>query len=130
MERTAGYHAVHHHAGLAEGDAALHTACALLSLLCLRQRSVELIEVFDALQWCSRLAVYSVIFQKSCWLSHLLSSLLSLICVECLNLRLLTAQALLLHLHDGVHHAAVVMRHNLLEFRQVLAKVSQDLFSS
>ena len=62
VERAAGHHTVHHHTGLAEGDAALHAARALFSLLCLCQRSVELIEVLDALQWCSRLAVYSVIF--------------------------------------------------------------------
>ena len=50
VQRTAGHHSVQDGAGLAEGDAALHTACPLLLLLLKLQGSFKLMEMFDPLK--------------------------------------------------------------------------------
>ena len=57
VQGTAGSHACKHITILAEGNAALHTACPLLLLLLKLQGSFELMEMFDPLKGASAVEV-------------------------------------------------------------------------
>ena len=70
VQRTAGHHSVQDGAGLAEGDAALHTARPLAPALLPAQPGVELTKMPDALLGSLRGVPLARIFQKSGRLAH------------------------------------------------------------
>ena len=70
MERAAGKHPVELDTRLTEGDAALHTAAALLPPLLLGQQRVKFIPMLDALQGLLSGIAAALVIQKSGWFSH------------------------------------------------------------
>ena len=71
VKRTPGCHSCQHLTVLAERYAALHAAAALLLLFFQRQWGTEFTEVADSFQRFFHFRIFSLIFQKSCRLSHL-----------------------------------------------------------
>ena len=73
VERAPHRHPLQHQGGLAEGNAAVHTARSLLPALVLRELSLKLPEVSDPVKHFPGTVLRSFILQKSCFLSHTLS---------------------------------------------------------
>ena len=61
VQWASGRHAVQHHTGLAEWDAAIHAARPLLSALFLGEGAVKLIKIADAFQGTSLRCFISLI---------------------------------------------------------------------
>ena len=70
VQRAAGSHSGNCHTRLTERDTAIHTARCLLSLFFFGKEDVEFIKIFDSFLWFHRTRLTSVVFHKSCWLSH------------------------------------------------------------
>ena len=70
VQRTARGHAADHHAGLTEGNTAVHAACRLRLLLLAGEPDVKFVEVFNALQRRYIRAGFARIIHKSCCLTH------------------------------------------------------------
>ena len=70
VQRAAGGHAADHHAGLTEGNTAVHAACCLGLLLLTGEPDVKFVEVLHALQRRHIRAGFARIIDKSCCLTH------------------------------------------------------------
>ena len=70
VQRTARCHAADHHAGLAEGHAAVHAAGGLGLLLLAGEPDVKLVEIFNALQRRDIRAGLARVIHKSSDLAH------------------------------------------------------------
>ena len=70
VERAAREHTRQLHAGLAERNAAVHAARALLPTLLLREGDVKFLEIFDTLLYRNVFIFFSRIIEKSCYLTH------------------------------------------------------------
>ena len=70
VERAAREHTRQLHTGLAERNAAVHAARALLPTLLLREGDVKFFKVFDTLLYRNVFIFFSRIIEKSCYLTH------------------------------------------------------------
>ena len=70
VQRAAGGHAADHHAGLTEGNTAVHAACCLRLLLLAGEPDVKFVKVFNAFQRRNIRAGFARIVDKSSCLTH------------------------------------------------------------
>ena len=70
IQRAAGGHAADHHAGLTEGNTAVHAACCLRLLLLAGEPDVKFVKVFNAFQRRNIRAGFARIVDKSSCLTH------------------------------------------------------------